>query len=338
MLETAKSFLAALLMLFKPRSELQAEILVLRHQLNVLRRKAKGRPRLTSWDRLLFVWLYRLCPSVLAAVAIIEPDTLIRWHRNGFRAYWRWKSRSRGGRPRIPQGIRKLIHEMSLANRLWGAPRIHGELLKLGIEIAESTVAKYMGRRDRRPGQSWRTFLRNHADGIAAIDLLVVPTIGFRLLYCLVIMGHGRRNLVHHAITAHPTAEWIAQQIVEAFPWDEAPKYLVRDRDAVFGQIVKRRLRGLGIRDRPIAAKSPWQNGHVERLTGSIRRECLDHTIVLGAAHLRRIMTAYEAYYNTARTHLSLSKDAPIRRLVERSGQIVAQPMVGGLHHRYVRI
>jgi transposase InsO family protein len=274
----------------------------------------------------------------LAAVAIIEPDTLIRWHRNGFRAYWRWKSRSRGGRPRIPQEIRKLIHEMSLANRLWGAPRIHGELLKLGIEIAESTVAKYMGRRDRRPGQSWRTFLRNHADGIAAIDLLVVPTIGFRLLYCLVIMGHGRRNLVHHAITAHPTAEWIAQQIVEAFPWDEAPKYLVRDRDAVFGQIVKRRLRGLGIRDRPIAPKSPWQNGHVERLIGSIRRECLDHTIVLGEAHLRRIMTAYEAYYNTARTHLSLSKDAPIRRLVERSGQIGAQPMVGGLHHRYVRI
>src|SRR5262245_28063520 len=192
--------------------------------------------------------------------------------------------------------------------------------------------------RDRRPGQGWRTFLRNHADGIAAIDLLVVPTIGFRLLYCLVIMGHGRRNLVRHAITAHPTAEWVAQQIVEAFPWDEAPKYLVRDRDAVFGQIVKRRLRGLGIRDRPIAPKSPWQNGHMERLIGSIRRECLDHTIVLGEAHLRRIMTAYEAYYNTARTHLSLRKDAPIRRLVERSGQIAAQPMVGGLHHRYVRI
>jgi transposase InsO family protein len=223
---------------------------------------------------------------------------------------------------------------MSLANRLWGAPRIHGELLKLGIEIAESSVAKYMIGRERRPGQSWRAFLRNHADGIAAIDLLVVPTIGFRLLYCLVIMGHGRRELVHHAVTAHPTAEWIARQIVEAFPWDEAPKYLVRDRDAVFGQIVKRRLRGLGIRDRPIAPKSPWQNGYVERLIGSIRRECLDHTIVLGEAHLCRIMTTYEA----ARTHLSLSKDAPIRRLVERSGQIVAQPMVGGLHHRYARI
>jgi transposase InsO family protein len=163
---------------------------------------------------------------------------------------------------------------MSRANRLWGAPRIHGELLKLGIEIAESTVAKYMIERPRRPGQSWRTFLRNHADGFAAIDFFIVPTIGFKLLYCLVLLAHGRRQLVYHAVTAHPTAEWVAQQIVEAFPWDETPGYLVRDRDAVYGEVVKRRLRGLGIPDRPIAPRSPWQNAYVERLIGSARREC----------------------------------------------------------------
>jgi transposase InsO family protein len=338
MVEITKSFLAALHSLFKSRFELQAEILVLRHQLNVLRRRTRSRPHLTNWDRLLLVWFYRLCPSIIDAVAIIAPDTLIRWHRSGFRAYWRWKSRSRGGRPKIPEEIRKLIREMSLANRLWGAPRIHGELLKLGIEAAESTVAKYMIKRHRRPGQSWKTFLRNHANGIAAIDLLIVPTVGFKLLYCLVVLDHGRRIVLHHAVTAYPTADWIARQIVEAFPWDRAPEYLVRDRDASYGSVVKRRLRGMGIRDRPVAARSPWQNGHVERLIGSIRRECIDHVIVLGQSHLRRMMTAYTDYYNEARTHLSLGKDAPMGRPLERFGRIVAHPMVAGLHHRYARI
>jgi transposase InsO family protein len=221
---------------------------------------------------------------------------------------------------------------------LWGAPRIHGELLKLGIEIAQSTVAKYMIKRPRRPGQSWTTFLRNHADGIAAADLFVVPTIGFKLLYGLVILGHGRRRLIHYAVTAHPTAEWIAQQIVEAFPWDRAPEYLLRDRDSVYGEVVKRRLRGLGIRDRPTAPRSPKQNAHVERLIGSIRRECIDHVMVLGEAHLRRIMSMYAGYYNQARTHLALRKDAPVSRSIERLGRIIAEPVVGGLHHRYARI
>ena len=221
---------------------------------------------------------------------------------------------------------------------VWGASRIHGELLKLGIEIAESTVAKYMIKRPRRPGQSWRTFLRNHADGIAAVDFLIVPTIGFKLLYCLVLLAHSRRQLMYYAVTAYPTAEWLAQQIVEAFPWDERPRYLVRDRDAVYGEVVKRRLRGLGIRDRPIAPRSPWQKAYVERLIGSARRECIDHVIVLGEGHLRRIMSTYATYYNESRTHLSLGKDAPIGRAIERFGRIVAQPMVGGLHHRYTRI
>jgi transposase InsO family protein len=324
--------------LLKSRRRLQAEILVLRHQLNILRRQAAGRTRLSNPDRLLFVWLYRRCPGVSDALTIIRPETLIRWHRLGFRAFWRWKSRSRGGRPTAPMKIRELIREMSRANCLWGVPRIHGELLKLGIEVAQSSVAKYMVERPRRLGQSWKTFLRNHMDGIAAVDLFVVRTIGFKLLYGLLILGHGRRRLIHHAVTAHPTAEWVARQIVEAFPWDEAPEYLVRDRDAIYGEVVKRRLRGLGIRDRPIAPHSPQQNVHVERLIGSVRRECTDHVIVFGETHFQRIMFAYACYYNQARTHLALAKDAPVNRSVERFGQIIAEPMVAGLHHRYARI
>jgi transposase InsO family protein len=195
-----------------------------------------------------------------------------------------------------------------------------------------------MLRRPRRPGQSWATFLHNHADGIAAADLFVVPTIGFKLLYCLVILAHGRRRLIHYAVTARPTAEWVARQIIEAFPWDEVPEYLVRDRDAVYGEVVKRRLCGLGIRDRPVAPRSPWQNAHAERLIGSARRECLDQVIVFGEAHLRRLMTMYARYYNEARTHLALRKDSPIGRPMERLGQIIANPMVGGLHYRYARI
>lgn len=239
---------------------------------------------------------------------------------------------------RFPGEIRELIREMSRANWLWGAPRIHGELLKLGIEVGQSTVAKYMVRGPRRPGQSWATFLRNHADGIAATDLFVVPTIGFKLLYGLVILGQSRRRLIHYAVTAHPTAEWVAQQIVEAFPWEETPRYLVRDRDAVYGTVVKRRLRGLGIRDRPTATRSPQQNAYVERLIGSARRECIDHVIVFGATHLRHLMAKYATYYNEARTHLALGKDAPVSRPVERLGCIIAEPMVSGLHRRYARI
>ncbi len=216
-----------------------------------------SRARLTLIDRLIFVWLYRLRPSVLGAVVIVQPETVMRWHREGFRLYWRWKSHARGGRPQIPRDLRDLIREMSLANPLWGAPRIHGELLKLGIEIAQSTVAKYMVRWRRPPSQSWKTFLRNHAAGVAAMDLLVVPTIDFRLLYVLVILSHHRRRILSFGVTSHPTAEWIARQITDAFPWNEAPRHLIRDRDAVYGQIVTRRLRSMGIRDRPTAPRSP---------------------------------------------------------------------------------
>ena len=263
---------------------------------------------------------------------------MIRWHRAGFRAYWRLRSRSRGGRPKTPREIRQLIRDMSQANPLWGAPRIHGELLKLGIDVGQTTVAKYMGRRRRPPSQGWRTFLSNHADGIASMDLFVVPTVSFRLLYGLLILQHGRRQILWLGVTAHPTAEWIARQLTEAYGWKAAPRYLLRDRDAVYGEVFLRRLRTMGIRDRPTAARSPWQNGYAERLIGSIRRECVDNVVVFGERHLRHLLTLYQRYYNEARTHLSLNKDAPVSRAVQAVGTIVAKPLLGGLHHQYVRI
>jgi len=318
MIDGLKLLLCFMVSRFRSERRLEAEIVVLRHQLNVLRRKMPSRPRLTLLDRLIFVWLYRCRPAVLNAVTIVRPETVVRWHRDGFRLYWRWKSRARGGRPRISSELRRLIREMSVANPLWGAPRIHGEILKLGVEIAQSTVAKYMVRGRRPPSQSWKTFLRNHGANIAAMDLMVVPTIGFRLLYVLIILGLHRRRILSFGVTSHPTAEWIARQVTDAFPWTEAPRYLIRDRDAVFGQVVIRRLKSMGIRDRPTAPRSPWQNGYVERLIGSIRRECLDHLVVFGEAHLRRIVTGYVSYYNEARTHLALNKDAPIHRPIFR--------------------
>src|SRR5215472_16785434 len=269
----------ALIGLFRSRALLQAEILTLRHQLNVLRRKSPQRLTFTSIVRLVFAGLYRLAPGVLDALKIVRPETVIRWHRSGFRAYWRWKSRPRSGRPKTPLEIRQLIREISLTNPLWGAPRIHGELLKLGIDVGQTTVAKYMARGREPPSQGWKTFLRNHADGIAWMDLFVVPTISFRLLYGSLILQHSRRELVWVGVTARPSAHWIARQLTEAYGWQQPPQYIVRDRDFVYGAVVIQRLRALGIRDRPISPRSPWQNGYSERLIGSIRRDCLDHVV-----------------------------------------------------------
>jgi transposase InsO family protein len=282
--------------------------------------------------------LYRWFPSILQVLTIIRPETLIHWHRAGFCCYWCWKSRSLGGRPPIETRLLALIRQMSMNNPLWGAPRIHGELLKLGFEVAQSSVAKYMVKRRGPPGQGWLTFLRNHAPDIAAMDFFVVPTIGFDLLYAFVVIRIERRDLVWINVTKNPTAEWVARQITEAFPWDGAPVYMIRDRDRIYGGIVTRRLRAMGIRDKPTAPISPWQNGFAERLIGSIRRECLDHIVVFGEAHLRRILRCYARYYNDVRTHRSLDKDAPVSRPVQRTASIKSFPILGGLHHHYVRV
>jgi transposase InsO family protein len=316
----------------------EAEILVLRQQIIVLRRGRPGRMAFLTIDRMVLGWICQLFPKTREALAIVRPDTVVRWHRAGFQHYWRWKSRPRWGRPAVPAEIRQLIRGMSLANPLWGAPRIHGELVKLGIDIGQTSVAKYMAPRRGPPSQGWKTFLHNHADGIAAIDLFVVPTLSFRLLYGLLIMGHGRRQILWLGVTAHPTAEWIANQLTAACGWEQVPRYLIRDRDACYGSIFVRRIRSLGIRDHPTSARSPWQNGYAERLIGSIRRECLDHIVVTGEQHLRHILARYMDYYNAVRTHLSLGKDAPNGRAIQRHGRIKAQSMLGGLHHQYVRI
>ena len=323
---------------FKPKIRLEAENTALRHQLIVLRRQVRGRVRLTNNDRLLFVQLYRWFPSILKVLTIIQPATLIGWHRTGFRRYWRWKSRSRGGRPQIEADLRALIRRMSIENPLWGAPRIHGELLKLGFAVAQSTVAKYMVKRRGPPSQGWRTFLLNHAPDIAAMDLFVVPTIGFDLLYAFVIVRLDRRDLVWINVTQNLTAEWIARQLTEAFPWNEAPRYLVRDRDRIYGDVARCRISAMGIRDKPIASAAPWQNGFAERLIGSIRRECVNHFIILGEAHLRWILRAYARYYNDIRTHRSLNKDAPAFRPLQRIGNIKSHAILGGLHQHYVRV
>jgi transposase InsO family protein len=324
--------------LFKSRRRLEAENLFLRHQLSIALRRAPRRLRLSGSDRTLLVWMTRLWPSLLGAAQVVQPETILRWHRSGFKTFWRWKSRKRAGRPKIDRGLRDLIRWMSRENPKWGASRIHGELLMLGFEVAQSTVSKYMVQDGTPSSQSWKTFLRNHAQAIAAIDLCVVPTLTFERLFAFLVLGHGRRQLLWFEVTRHPTAEWLARQITEAFPWTSAPTYLVRDNDRAYGHVFTSRVRAMGIRDRPISPGSPWQNAYVERLIGTVRRECLDRLLIFGEAHLRRVLASYAAYYNQVRTHLALGKDAPLGRAVQRSGVIVAIPILSGLHHHYVRI
>ncbi len=274
-----------------PRAALAAENLALRQQLAVLHVSVK-RPRLRQRDRILWVWLSKIWSEWRSSLLIVKPETVIRWHRQGFRLYWRWKSRKKPGRPKIDAEIRSLIRRMSRENATWGSPRIQSELALLGYTVNQSTVAKYMCRHRSPPPQTWRTFLENHVPDIAAIDFFVVATVRFRLLYCFIVLQHDRRRVVHFNVTAHPTARWTVQQVIEAFPYDESPRFLIRDRDAIYGHDFRERVRAMGIEEVVIAYRSPWQSPYVERLIGSIRRECLNHVIVLNEAHLRRILRA----------------------------------------------
>jgi putative transposase len=271
---------------------------------------------------------------------MVTPDTVVRWQRRRFREYWtRLSGGPAPGRPSVSAEIKGLVRRMAAANPLWGAPRIHGELLKLGLNVSERTVSRLMRKRRRRPSQTWRAFLANHVRDLVSLDFFIVPTARLRVLFVLVVLAHHRRRVVHFNVTEHPTAAWTAQQIVDAFPNDSAPLYLLRDRDHVYGAKFRHRVKGMGIGEVLTAPRSPWQNPFAERLIGSIRRECLDHVVVLGERHLRRILTAYFAYYHRARTHLSLEKDAPVGRHIEPPslGAVLRIPEVGGLHHRYVR-
>ena len=292
-----------------------------------------------EYDRVLWVLLSRFWSDWRRCLRIVQPDTVIRWHRAVFAWYWTRKSRRQPGRPNVPAEIRDLIRRMSQANPLWGAPRIHRELLKLGVEVAQSTVAKYLRRHRKPPSQTWRTFLSNHLPQMASIDFFMVPTATFRILFVFVVLSHARRRVVHFRVTEHPTQEWTMQQIREAFPWDSTPRYLLRDRDAIYGRDFAAITEGLGMEGVVTAPRAPWQNPYVERLVGSIRRECLDHVLVWNSRSLRRTLQSYFAYYESCRTHLSLTKDAPLSRPVQPPalGKVIKIPQVGGLHHLYIR-
>ena len=319
-------------------ANLVAENIALRQQLAVMKRTNK-RPKFRMTDRLFWVLLSRIWHSWRESLVIVTPDTVVRWHRKGFKLFWTFKSKG-AGRPCVDREICKLIRKMPKANPSWGAPRIHGELLRLGFDVSERTVSNLMPRRppNAKPSQTWRTFLNNHA-GKCSIDFFTVPTIAFNFLFVLVILCHSRRKVVHFNVTSNPTAQWTAQQVVEAFPWDTAPKYLMRDRDSIYGVFFRNRVKNMGIKEVISAPQKPWQNPFVERIIGSIRRECTDHVIVLNEGHLRSVLSSYFEYYHSDRTHLSLGKDTPKGRPIQRRPagkcKIIDLPRIGGLHHRY---
>ncbi len=334
------SLLCSLISAFKTRRSLALENLALRQQLAVLQRSVK-RPRLSNVDRGFWVLLRRFWTDWARVLIIVKPETVVRWHRSGFKRYWTWKSRRRRpGRPGVAPEIRELIRDMCRANPLWGVPRVHGELAKLGISISQAAVSKYMIRHRRPPSQTWRSFLDNHVKDLVSVDFFTLPTATFRVLFVFIVLRHDRRRILHFNVTEHPTAEWSAQQIVDAFPWDSAPRFMLRDRDGIYGAYFKRRVAELGIQQVLTAPRSPWQSPYVERVIGSVRRECLDHVIVLNDRHARRILREYVDCYHSCRTHLSLEKDAPEPRTVHppSMGRVTAVPKVGGLHHYYRRL
>ncbi len=337
----APLIVAVVIAVVRDRADLVAENIALRHQLACLRHRAK-RPKLGALDRTLWVVLSRLWPRWKELLVMVKPATVVGWHRQGFKLFWTWKSRRRGpGRPRIHEDVRRLIIEMATANVGWGAPRVHGELLKLGIFVSETTISRYMPKRFGLPGsrQRWATFLRNHMHETLAVDFAVVPTITFELVYVFFILSLERRRILHFNVTRHPTAEWTAQQVVEACAFEAPGRFLIRDNDKIYGAYFRERVDGLGLRQARTAFRSPWQNGFAERWIGGLRRDCLDHIIALNESQLRRVIRSYVEYFHEDRTHLGLDKDTPVARAVERpeNGKIVTYPRVGGLHHRYSR-
>src|SRR5580700_3117495 len=281
MLSALSPFLAGLFSVFRSRAALHVEILALRHQIGVLRRAAKKRPKLTVADWVFWAWLSGAWADWRSALVIVKPETVIAWHRKGFRPFWTWKVRhGTTGRPTVSREVRDLIRTMSRQNPLWGAPRIHGELLKLGITIGETSVSKYMIRQRKPPSQTWRTFLDNHIQQLVSADFFTVPTIRFQVLYVFLVLAHERRRILHFHVTAHPTAEWTAQQLREAFPFEQIPRYLLRDRDRIFGAEFRKDVKTIGIQEVLSTPRSPWQRAYVERVIGTVRRECLDHVIV----------------------------------------------------------
>jgi len=335
------SLLGTIKSTFNTRRELALENLALRHQVGVLTRTAGDRrPRLGWWDRVLWVFLCHHWKAWRGALAIVQPTTVIRWHRETFRHFWTRKSRVRCyGRPAVDREVVSLIRKMSTSNVTWGAPRIRNELSKLGIKIAVSTVSRYMIRSLKPSSPTWRAFLENHVKDLVAFDFFAVPTATFGVLFGFLVLAHDRRRVLHFNVTSNPTAEWTARQVVQAFPDDTAPRFALRDRDRVYGEVFHRKMVILGVEEVVIAARSPWQNPYVERLIGSLRRECLDYVIVFDELHLLRVLDRYFKYYHRSRCQLSLAGDSPQPRLVQgpELGSVVELPEVGGLHHRYER-
>ena len=311
----------------------------LRLQLAAYQRKRR-RPVLTAFDRVFWITLRRLWSGWRGPLAYVQADTVVRWQRERFRRFWARLSRPhrrRRGRPGTAAGIRQLIEWMLAANPLWRAPRIHGELKMLGMTISERTVSRILRRLRRPPTQTWTTFLHNHLGQTVSIDFFTVPTITMKVLFAFIVLAHHRRQVLHFNVTEHPTAAWTAQQIVEAFADRDAARYLIRDRDSIYGNAVRCRIASLGMEEVLTAPQSPWQNPYAERLIGSIRRECLNHFVILNARHLKRTLAAYFRYYHASRTHLALDKQSPLPREVSSIGRIIAIPQLGGLHHRYER-
>jgi putative transposase len=325
----------------RSREDLILENLALRQQLLALHAK-RPRRRLPTIHKLFWIALRRLWSGWRDSLILVKPRTVVAWHRAGFRLYWKWVSRARriGGRTRVSKEIRALILRMAVENPTWGAPRIHGELLKLGFNISEPTVSRWLRRTPRNPDsvQRWLTFLRNHRDAIAAMDFFTVPTITFGVLYCFFVIGHDRRKILRFNVTKNPNALWIVQQMREAWPYTLAHRFLLFDRDAKFGHDVVSSAKEMGASPVRTAFRSPWQNGVAERWVGSCRRDLLDHVIVLNERHLKRLMAEYIRYYHEDRTHLGLAKDTPTGRALTMrpvGSQIRSLPRLGGLHHRY---